>query len=142
MRWIVCLAFFLPASVALAVIPPADPPWTCSVWASCDYNESCIPISPLSIEFTLTQPDSKKKTYDLHGADGVERLVLEMPSQGEAERFAENYKSDGTTPLIAIRDGIITDTNSFWLQGFSWRAGRYNLADAKMLITCQSIRKK
>lgn len=80
--------------------------------------------------------------YHLVGDDGDEQVALELPDLDAATQFAETYTSIDPTPAILIRNDLISDTHSFWLQTISWRGdGTHFITNEKMLVSCNSIRK-
>ncbi|KQV32576.1 hypothetical protein ASC97_03130 [Rhizobium sp. Root1203] len=95
------------------------------------------------MKFKLTQIEGDAKKYHLGGYDGYERTALELPSSEDAKHFAETYSAVEPPPFILIRNDMISDAHGFWLQSMSQRGnGQRILTEEKMLVACNSIRKR
>lgn len=143
MRFIASLLFLFPASAAMAFMPPGPPPWSCSVRAACNAADMCVFLLAIPVRFKLTRIEGDAGKYHLEGSDGFEQTALELPSLEDAKHFAETYSSVELAPLILIRNDMMSDTNSFWLQTMARRAnGQHIMMEEKMLVACNSIRKR
>ncbi|KAA3514052.1 hypothetical protein RMS29_002170 [Agrobacterium rosae] len=76
------------------------------------------------------------------GDDGDAQVALELPDLDAATQFAQTYTSVEPAPAILIRNDLISDTHSFWLQTISRRGdGTHFITNEKMLVSCNSIQK-
>ncbi|OCJ05238.1 hypothetical protein A6U87_14615 [Rhizobium sp. AC44/96] len=142
MRFWVMLMLLSPLSAAMAVEQPGPPPWSCSVWGACNAADTCVILSTLPMKFKLTQIGDDARKYHLQGPDGYEGVALQLPSLDDAKHFAETYRSDEPAPFILVPNSRMSDTNSFWLQSMWQRGnGQRVMADEKMLVACNSIRR-
>lgn len=113
LRFNVSLMFIVPASAAIAVMQPGQPPWTCSVWSTCTSADTCVDSSGRRMKFGLSQISDEAKRYHLAGDDGDEQVALELPDLDSTRQFAETYTSVDPAPAILIRNDLISDTHSF-----------------------------
>jgi hypothetical protein len=94
------------------------------------------------MKFGLSQISDEAKRYHLVGDDGDKQVALELPALDSARQFGETYTSVDPAPAILIRNDLISDTHSFWLQTISRRGdGTHFIENEKMLVSCKSIRK-
>ncbi|MGL3609189.1 hypothetical protein ACSV9I_21985 [Rhizobium sp. G187] len=96
----------------------------------------------IPIKFKLVQFHDDLRTYHLLGPDGLEGVALELPTLQDAKDFAETSSPDKMAPFILVPTNKLADTHGFWLQTVrQWGSGKRDLADEKMLVACNSIRR-
>lgn len=87
--------------------------------------------------------NNKEKKYRIEGYGGYSGVALELPSHWDLIHFAENYEdADDPASMILVRNNLIADANSFWLQALYQKGtGGRVLADEKILLACGSVRR-